>query len=248
MTIGPTTATSQPLPFFLQAPLLSLRAFNAEFLLQNKTFLAGGAAVAMQFGVFRQTRGINLVCASRAGFIAMRNEVSRESLGKILRPNQHLSHSFLGTYDHGCFAGSIRFLSSNSSHINTRYRVIFEPRIDLEGEAHPLYKVPVLMRSHLFIAKLLSNADRALLPRISLVDIVDLAVMIADEGQIPEEAWRMACQVDSRVKAAFLSAAQQAEVDDDRLYMAIGQNLARKDLASLRMVREALAHQIAISA
>lgn len=200
----------------------------------------------MQFGVFRQTRGINLVCASRAGFIALRNEVSKDSLGSLFCTDQQLSHSYLGTYDHAGFSGSIQLQSTSLSRVNVRYRVIFEPRIDLEGEVHPAYKVPVLSRSHLFVAKLLSNADRALLPRVSLNDMVDLAVMIADEGQIPPQAWQIACQVDARVRSAFLSAAQHAIVDDHRLAISIGQCLARKDLASLQMVRESLAHQLAI--
>lgn len=245
MAIEPTTAATQPVSF-LQAALISLRAFNCDFLLANRTYLTGGAAVAMQFGVFRQTRGINLVCASRAGFVALRNEVSKNSLGSLFCPDQQISHSFLGAYDHAEFSGVIQLQTNYVTFANVRYRVLFEPRIDLEGEVHPAYKVPVLSRNHLFVAKLLSNADRSLLPRVSLIDIVDLAVMIADEGQIPPQAWQIACQVDARVKSAFLSAAQHASVDDHRLAITIGQCLARKDLASLQMVREALAHQIAI--
>ena len=244
VTIG-NNSDSQSVSF-LQASLVSLRAFNADFFLENKTYLTGGVAVGMQFGLFRQALKINFVCASRTGFIAMRNAMHKNSIGELFAHDQNLSLPLLGTYDHACFAGSIRLATNTSAPMEIRYRVIFEPRIDLEGESHPVYKIPVLNRNYLFIAKLLSNTDRTMLPRISLVDIVDLATMIAVEGQIPDIAWRKACQVDSRVEAAFLSMANHAAFDDQRLSMAIAMNLARKDLACQKEVRDALAHQVAL--
>ena len=78
-----------------------LRALDSELLRQTQCFFGGGTAFVLSLGEYRESRDIDFLCASGAGWRTLRNTVSQSSLGALLRePLRHLREGAGGALRH----------------------------------------------------------------------------------------------------------------------------------------------------
>lgn len=57
-----------------------LRRLNGDLLLEARCFFGGGTRIALEFKEFRESRDIDFLCSSRAGFRKLRESVDQHSL------------------------------------------------------------------------------------------------------------------------------------------------------------------------
>ena len=65
--------------------LAALSALNADALAQAECFFGGGTRIAMALDEYRESADIDFLCASRAGYRALRASVTEQSLGMIAK-------------------------------------------------------------------------------------------------------------------------------------------------------------------
>jgi hypothetical protein len=169
------------------AVLHALHAFDAELLAEARCYFGGGTAIVLLLGEYRESIDIDFLCADRAGYRTLRAATWGKGLPGLLKPAARLD--------------ALRDLQADQYGIRTRievdrvpirFEIVREARIELAGAIRPELGVPVLSREDMYAEKLLANADRwhdtAVLNR----DIIDLSMMIARWGPIPQVAWTKA--------------------------------------------------------
>jgi hypothetical protein len=150
----------------------ALRAMDADFLAGAGCFFGGGTQLAMALGEYRESRDIDLLCSSRAGFRALREAVTNRSLGPVLRTQLSLLRDVRMDRD-----GIRTFFAVDD--VRLKFEIVFEGRIDLAGTFDDRFGVPVLNPRHAVAEKLLANADRGLDESTLARDLVDLAFAAA---------------------------------------------------------------------
>jgi hypothetical protein len=151
--------------------LQALTALDREFLDRAKCYFGGGTRIAMALGEFRESADIDLLCADRGGYRALRSTVSDKSLGAIVCGKLPLAREVIADR-----YGIRTFVQVGGEKI--KFEIVSEGRIDIAGGAEPAFPVPALATISCFAEKFLANADRwndaSFLGR----DIIDLAFMI----------------------------------------------------------------------
>lgn len=136
--------------------------------------------LAMTLGEYRESRDIDFLCASRAGFRSLRETVTDRSLGAIFRQPVDLARDVRADRD-----GIRTFL--NVGDVPIKFEIILEARIDLEGAIDKTLGIPTLRRECVIAEKFLANADRGLDESTLSRDLVDLAFIAAHAGRPPLE-------------------------------------------------------------
>lgn len=159
-----------------------LHCFNSELLLQAECYFGGGTAIVLSLGEYRESVDVDFLCASKAGYRLLRNTVSHRGLGALLQqPVTHLREVRADFY------GIRTFLEIDD--VPVKVEIVSEGRISIQGEQHLVFGVPTLSREDMYAEKLLANTDRGSDKSVYSRDIIDLAMMIAHWGAIPEPAW-----------------------------------------------------------
>lgn len=158
-----------------------LHAMDGDLLLRTKCYFAGGTAIALQLGEYRESIDIDFLCSDRDGYRLLRNAITPPTLGAVLRtPVKHLrdvrtERDKIST-----------FLQVDDTPIKVEF--VLEGRIQIDGALDPGLGVPVLSRDDMYAEKLLANADRGLDRSQMSRDLIDLAMMIQAWGPIPPAA------------------------------------------------------------
>lgn len=160
-----------------------LSAFNNDFLRNAQCYFGGGTRIVMELGEYRESRDINFLCASQAGYRLLRESVSERALGSLvtiplalareIRTDQYGIRTFIAT--------STTTAAADISAGKVKFEIIREARISLStspGAALAGVTVPVLSHADSFAEKFLANADRGLDAATNSRDIIDLAFMI----------------------------------------------------------------------
>ncbi len=159
-----------------------LTCLNAAFLLQKQCYFGGGTAIVLLLDEYRESLDIDFLCASQAGYSALRNTIDNASLGEIFaQPVKILREVRADRY------GIRTYLEIDGQPV--KFEIVREDRIELHGHLDPALGVPVLEREDMFAEKLLANADRYNDMSTANRDIIDLAMMISHWGDIPASAW-----------------------------------------------------------
>lgn len=165
----------------------ALRALDADLLDEARCFFGGGTAIVLALGEYRESVDIDLLCASQEGYRLLRQRVwgvGFEGLTRGPSPVRALRELRADQY------GLRTVLEVGGVPI--KFEVVREARITLAGARDPGLGVPVLSREDLYVEKLLANADRGLNPATMGRDVIDLSMMIARWGPVPEPAWAKA--------------------------------------------------------
>ena len=159
-----------------------LACLNSPFLLTNQCYFGGGTAIVLLLDEYRESLDIDFLCASQAGYSALRSTIDNISLGEIFaRPVNILREVRADRY------GIRTYLEVDGQSV--KFEIVREDRIALQGEINPALGVPLLARDDMYAEKLLANADRYNDGSTANRDIIDLAMMIAHWGGIPATAW-----------------------------------------------------------
>ncbi len=159
-----------------------LHCFDVEFLAAANCYFGGGTAIVLALGEYRESVDVDFLCASKLGYRALRNTVTSQGLGNLLKnPVKHLRDVRSDLY------GIRTFLEIDSTPIKVEF--ISEGRIELSGDGQAICGVPTLSTVDMFAEKLLANADRGLDKSLFSRDMIDLAMMISAWGTIPPAAW-----------------------------------------------------------
>lgn len=177
--------------------LTVLKKMNADFLRDTKCYFGGGTAIALLHDEFRESVDIDFLCADQDGYRKLRECVFSNGLGDIFsEPIELLREVRSDRY------GIRTFILVDE--IPIKFEIVREARIELNGILEPNLPVFCLTRVDLFAEKLLANADRHGDKSVLSRDIIDLLVMDAKAGGIPNEAWNKAINAyGESVRGAF---------------------------------------------
>lgn len=152
--------------------LAALRALDAAFLAHCECYFGGGTRIVLALGEYRESADIDFLCASRAGYRALRSTVTNTSLGRIAKSRLALAREVIADR-----YGIRTFLDVGGEKL--KLEIILEGRIGLAGGAADELPVHALDAASCCAEKFLANADRwndeSALGR----DAIDLAFMAA---------------------------------------------------------------------
>jgi hypothetical protein len=153
-----------------------LNALDPDFLTDAECYFGGGTYLAMTLAEYRVSRDVDFLCASRKGFLRLREAITDRSLGAVLREPLALAREVRADRD-----GIRTFFAVET--IRVKFEILFESRIDLVGRLDDVLLVPALSPEHCIAEKLLANADRGLDDSTSSRDLVDLAFATVHFGK-----------------------------------------------------------------
>lgn len=162
-----------------------LTAFDAGFLAENHCYFGGGTRIVMELNEYRESLDIDLLCADRNGYRAIRSQVSEQSLGSILASPLTLAREVRADR-----YGIRTFFDVEGQKV--KFEIVAEGRISLVADNVPGLLIPCLDRESCFAEKLLANADRWSDKSVMSRDIIDLAFMASHWGAVPAEAFAAA--------------------------------------------------------
>lgn len=163
----------------------ALHSLNCDLLSEAECYFAGGTAIVLSLGEYRESSDIDFLCASNEGYRLLRNTVTENSLGPLLNGSiKHLRDVRTDRY------GIRTTLDVDGAPV--RFEIVNEARIAISGSVDPIFRVPTLSREDMYAEKLLANADRGLDRSTMSRDIIDLSMMIDHWGSIPDQAWKKA--------------------------------------------------------
>lgn len=187
------------------AILRALRDLDGDLFSRAECYFGGGTAITLALGEYRESVDMDFLCASREGYALLRKAIWGTGLPGLLRA--------------GATLGALRDLRTDQYGIRTilavddmpiRFEIVREARIDLGGAMNDDYGVPVLSRIDMYAEKLLANDDRWSDPSVMSRDIIDLSMMIARWGPIPEAAWAKAVAAyGGTVRASYAKAVER---------------------------------------
>lgn len=160
---------------------------------------------------YRESADIDFLCASNEGYRLLRNTVTSNSLGELIKtPLTYLREIRTDQYK--------IYTVLEVDGVPLKVELVREGRVTIEGAMDPELQVPVLNRVDLYAQKLLANADRGLDRSVLSRDIIDLAMMIRGWGDLPSLSWAKAYQAYGKqlAKAFHMSLSMVS----DRAYLA----------------------------
>jgi hypothetical protein len=168
-----------------------LQGLDASLLAQWGCYFAGGTAIAMTHGEYRESVDIDFLCASQQGYSELRSNLNFLTLAPLLplqsagdsriqvlrevRADMYGVHTMLGFED-----------------LKIKFEIVFESRIALEGMPSVVLGVPLLSVQDMFAEKLLANADRGLDSSTFDRDMIDLLSLRLVHHNVPQAAWEKA--------------------------------------------------------
>lgn len=152
-----------------------LRALDAGLLLSAECYFGGGTQLALTYGEYRESRDIDFLCSSRAGFRKLRECVTQNSLGAIVRLPLQLAREVRADRE-----GIRTFFAVGDTRV--KFEILLEGRIDLRGALDRELGVPALSIDDAIAEKFLANTDRGLDESTLGRDLIDLAFLAASLG------------------------------------------------------------------
>lgn len=161
-----------------------LENFNKNFLEENHILFGGGTRISLEINEYRESVDIDFLCQDKHSYRAVREQVTNESLGKLVMKDFTYARDIRTNRD-----SVITLLDCDGEKIKLEF-VCFDNYKLTAGADPDLFPVPYLERTSCFYTKLLANADRAL--SIPYKDIFDIVAMVWKWGDIPEKALELA--------------------------------------------------------
>ncbi|OGA68320.1 MAG: hypothetical protein A3G83_13425 [Betaproteobacteria bacterium RIFCSPLOWO2_12_FULL_68_20] len=205
-----------------------LRRLDPGFMRRAECYFGGGTQLVMQYGEYRVSEDIDLLCSSRAGWRMLRETVTQRSLGRLFARPVQLEREVRADRD------AIRtFLRDDAGPI--KLEIIVEARIDLAGATDARLGVPVLDPASAAAEKFLANTDRGTDELFRARDLIDLAFLANGAGEAPlREGLSKARAAYGAAVSRELAAALRRLDEDRAYYRRCIADLAVNDEATLR--------------
>ena len=152
-----------------------LESLDADLLKQHNCLFAGGTAIALRFGEYRESVDMDFLVSEISSYRYLRNSVREQGLQALMRSND---------------SGQLQTSDIRSDQCGIRTKVFVEGKpikfeIVLEGRialAKPRKKdsilgVATLTKLDMAASKLLANSDRGLDRGVHCRDVIDLAML-----------------------------------------------------------------------
>jgi len=152
-----------------------LESLNAELLAENGCFFAGGTAIVLTHGEYRESADIDFLVSSLAGYRTVRQLVTRgHGMQALARAGARLEEARQLRADQYGLRTRLRVLS-----VEIKLEIVFEGRIALEspGPDDRVCGVATLCSLDMATSKLLANSDRWSDEAVQSRDLIDLAMM-----------------------------------------------------------------------
>lgn len=139
---------------------------------ETQCWFGGGTRIVLELGEYRESKAIDFLCASRAGYAALRGMTTQSSFSDLFsRPPALLREIRADRY------GVRTWLEVGGEPI--KFEIVAEGRISLAATSIRSVPVDVLDHHSCFAEKLLANSDRGRDRSTLSRDLVDLAAMTA---------------------------------------------------------------------
>lgn len=159
-----------------------LRNMDAEFLLENLCWFAGGTAIVLTHGEYRRSLDLDFLCSDVDGYRNIRNAVFDRGLAVLFSPPVRQLRDIRAD------AYGVRTLVEYEG-LAIKFEIVREARVQLAGALSSQLNVPLLARDDMFAEKLLANADRCFDRAVAYRDAVDLGRLVeANGGGIPQSS------------------------------------------------------------
>jgi nucleotidyltransferase AbiEii toxin of type IV toxin-antitoxin system len=153
-----------------------LHALDCRLLLSAECYFGGGTQLALTYGEYRESRDVDFLCSSRAGFRKLRECVAQDSLGAIARRPLQLAREVRADRE-----GIRTFVDFDGTRI--KFEILLEGRLDLTGALDRTLGIPVLSVNDAVAEKFLANTDRGLDESTLGRDLIDLAFLATNLGK-----------------------------------------------------------------
>jgi hypothetical protein len=161
-----------------------LESLDADLLKQHNCLFAGGTAIALGYGEYRESVDIDFLVSDLASYRYLRNSVREQGLQALMKSTDA---SQLQTSD----------IRSDQYGIRTRvfvkgkpikFEIVLEGRISLAkpGQKDSILGVATLMKIDMAVSKLLANSDRGLDMGMHCRDVIDLAMLNLSKSEFAE--------------------------------------------------------------
>jgi len=161
-----------------------LESLDADLLKQHNCLFAGGTAIALGYGEYRESVDIDFLVSDLASYRYLRNSVREQGLQALMKSTDA---SQLQTSD----------IRSDQYGIRTRvfvkgkpikFEIVLEGRISLAkpGQKDSVLGVATLMKIDMAVSKLLANSDRGLDVGMHCRDVIDLAMLNLSKSEFAE--------------------------------------------------------------
>jgi len=156
-----------------------LRALDADLLAANSCWFGGGTAMTLRYGEYRESIDIDFLVSDPQGYRALRERLTGAGgVQAIARPGALLEASREVRADRYGIRTLLR-----TEGIDVKFEIVSERRIALQvpGAADRICDVAALKPLDMAACKLLANSDRWGDDAVMSRDLIDLAMMDADE-------------------------------------------------------------------
>ncbi|NLP65533.1 nucleotidyl transferase AbiEii/AbiGii toxin family protein [Paraburkholderia sacchari] len=212
-----------------------LQKLDAELFERAGCYFGGGTAIVLATNEYRESVDIDFLIASPDGYRQIRGLVSDTDINKLAKQPIPLLRDVRKERDK-----ISTIISAGEGERPIKLEFVLESRIPLTGQYIPGIPVPTLSRVDLYAEKLLANSDRWGDASVMYRDAIDLAMMLDQWGQIPQEAidktsriYGPAALSDFRKVTDYLSSSEAA-LDKALASMAMDPELAPRITAVLQ--------------
>ncbi|MBN3815857.1 nucleotidyl transferase AbiEii/AbiGii toxin family protein [Paraburkholderia sp. Se-20369] len=160
-----------------------LQKLDADLFERAGCYFAGGTAIVLATNEYRESVDIDFLIASPDGYRQIRSLVSDRDINKLAKESIALLRDVRKDRDK-----ISTVVSAGEGERPIKLEFVLESRIPLSGQFVPSIPVPTLSRVDLYAEKLLANSDRWGDASVMYRDAIDLAMMLDQWGQIPQEA------------------------------------------------------------
>ena len=161
-----------------------LESLDADLLKQHNCLFAGGTAIALGYGEYRESVDIDFLVSDLASYRYLRNSVREQGLQALIKSTDA---SQLQTSDIRSDQYGIRtkvFVEGKP----IKFEIVLEGRISLAkpGKKDRILGVASLTKLDMAVSKLLANSDRGLDMGMHCRDVIDVAMLNLSKSEFAE--------------------------------------------------------------
>jgi hypothetical protein len=171
-----------------------LESLDADLMARHECLFGGGTAMALKFGEYRESHGVDFLVSSVDAYRETRAIVTNQGIaGLFTRPVKALREARMDQY------GIRAMLEVGGEPI--KLEIVLEGRIllDVPGPGDVICSVRTLTTSDMVAEKLLANSDRWADDSVQSRDLIDSALMLPN-GKIPLDAMAKAARAYSSIE------------------------------------------------
>ena len=161
-----------------------LESLDADLLKAHNCLFAGGTAIALGYGEYRESVDINFLVSDLASYRYLRNRVREQGLQALIKSADADRFQFADVRADQYGIRTKVFVDQKP----IKFEIVLEGRINLANPSKKdsILGVPTLTRLDMAASKLLANSDRGLDMGMHCRDVIDLAMLNLSGSEFTE--------------------------------------------------------------